>query len=986
MNKTIIIHTENFEKLQDFFKFFNKNYKKNEFSLFLNCKGYYPWQDQEMVKEIQSFSNYYAYPTNLSKTQSIVELVLKTKTEEVIIIDEDNFEFELKKEDLVKTNFLYTERKKLLTKNLDTNYQTIKWFLIDTLSQIKGSDLNKKDDSIDSFRYNQKINDKRFFERIIYVDGGIGDHVMALPFLEKNQEEIHVCCKYDILYKHLNFKSFISWGDSLFGGYRKFVYEYGSSNNSPTIIDAFFGINGEERDENDKLIYNGKKTLVSGLEGKKIALICSSAAKIQGLESNKDWKEVRWLKLVHELQKQNYFVIQVGTKNDNQIPRVNMKFLDKPIEELSYLISVSNLWITVDTFFHHFAASIKPEVGICLTPFYNDHAKHPKVTYIEKDCGKNYSDRRWWMDLQQPERKECMELITVQDVVEKIKIDNETKIISKINVPKTRFDIINSLIEKHNYKSYLEIGVYNPDGCFNKINCEYKVSVDSMVNGEFPVMFKMTSDDFFKQNTEKFDLIFIDGLHLDEQVQKDISNSFNFLNENGTIVLHDCNPPTHYHARENYYDNTTPVGWDWNGTVWKAIVKERCNNPNIFTSVVDTDWGVGIMQKSNNPNQIENLNPEFLFEKFAENRKYYLNLITPEEFVEEYLNEKKKTDIEQIRYSTDFKDSKKKIKIKIYCNDYNFDNCSNWRGRMQYNDIDGVEIEFSNVLDFDITKDINYNIIVMIRPLVNLIGYIRNLKDNGVKVVIDYDDSFPLSFSSKNIVAEMTEVLQIINECDALVTTTERLKHYYYYHSYNENINVMPNVVDKKFISEYKKDNNDKIVLGWFGNSGHYDNLKLIDKTVLKILDEYPNVYLNLYSDSEKIFELFKHPKTNNINYEFNFENFQEKLGEIDINLAPLTENYFSLHKSNIRIILSGYKTIPSIATNFGEYKLLGKDNVILCDSDDDWYYGLKRLIEDNSFRIKIGNNIKNYIENNLVSEKWKKNKYEMFASLIEKN
>lgn len=475
MDKTIIIHTENFEKLQDFFKFFNKNYKKNEFSLFLNCKGHYPWQDQEMVKEIQSFSNYYAYPTNLPKTQSIVELLLKTKTEEVIIIDEDNFEFELKKEDLVKTNFLYTERKKLLTKNLDTNYQTIKWFLIDTLSQIKGSDLNKKDDSIDSFRYNQKINDKRFFERIIYVDGGIGDHVMALPFLEKNQEEIHVCCKYDILYKHLNFKSFISWGDSLFGGYRKFVYEYGSSNNSPTIIDAFFGINGEERDGNDKLIYNGKKTLVSGLEGKKIALICSSAAKIQGLESNKDWKEVRWLKLVHELQKQNYFVIQVGTKNDNQIPRVNMKFLDKPIEELSYLISVSNLWITVDTFFHHFAASIKPEVGICLTPFYNDHAKHPKVTYIEKDCGKNYSDRKWWMDLQQPERKECMNLITVDDVVSRITSGATTNKTALVCIAKNEDNYINEWIDYHKKIGFDDIFIYQNDWNYDITSNNVKV-------------------------------------------------------------------------------------------------------------------------------------------------------------------------------------------------------------------------------------------------------------------------------------------------------------------------------------------------------------------------------------------------------------------------------------------------------------------------------------------------------------------------------
>lgn len=84
------------------------------------------------------------------------------------------------------------------------------------------------------------------------------------------------------------------------------------------------------------------------------------------------------------------------------------------------MVDTCDLWLSVDTFFHHFASAIKPTVGICLTPFFNDHAKHFGVLYIEKNCGKNYWERRWWMDLQQPERKECMDLITINDVLEKI--------------------------------------------------------------------------------------------------------------------------------------------------------------------------------------------------------------------------------------------------------------------------------------------------------------------------------------------------------------------------------------------------------------------------------------------------------------------------------------------------------------------------------------------------------------------------------------
>ena len=95
---------------------------------------------------------------------------------------------------------------------------------------------------------------------------------------------------------------------------------------------------------------------------------------------------------------------------------VDLNFLDQPLPKLASLVDECSLWISVDTFFHHFAASIKPKVGICLTPFYNDLAKHPGVKYIEKDCGKDFSSRKWWLDLQQPERKECMDLIQLEDI------------------------------------------------------------------------------------------------------------------------------------------------------------------------------------------------------------------------------------------------------------------------------------------------------------------------------------------------------------------------------------------------------------------------------------------------------------------------------------------------------------------------------------------------------------------------------------------
>ncbi|MEO8770336.1 MAG: class I SAM-dependent methyltransferase [Ferruginibacter sp.] len=210
-----------------------------------------------------------------------------------------------------------------------------------------------------------------------------------------------------------------------------------------------------------------------------------------------------------------------------------------------------------------------------------------------------------------------------------------------------RYDVINFLSGKINAQNYLEIGVRNPDDNFNLINIKNKYAVDPGFEFESnPVDFKLTSDDFFLQLSEnklsivndiKFDIIFIDGLHLAYQVEKDIFNSIQFLSENGFVVLHDCSPPTEYHAREAYNFVNGPAEGFWNGTTWKAFVKAR----SIYASCcIDSDWGVGILSKKNWPcfNKLTSSeNPYFDFNVFSDKRSEQLNLLSFERFSERFV-------------------------------------------------------------------------------------------------------------------------------------------------------------------------------------------------------------------------------------------------------------------------------------------------------------------------------------------------------------
>ena len=149
-----------------------------------------------------------------------------------------------------------------------------------------------------------------------------------------------------------------------------------------------------------------------------------------------------------------------------------------------------------------------------------------------------------------------------------------------------RIDIINSFIQKYGYKSYLEIGCQY-DQTFKKINVERKVGVDPEVGGTM----KMTSDEYFAQNSEKFDIIFIDGLHHSEQVLKDIDNSLKILNKGGVIVVHDLLPT-------NLEMQLVPrITKAWTGDVWKAWVNLRMNKGNLNMVCIDTDMGCGIIRR-----------------------------------------------------------------------------------------------------------------------------------------------------------------------------------------------------------------------------------------------------------------------------------------------------------------------------------------------------------------------------------------------------
>ena len=150
-----------------------------------------------------------------------------------------------------------------------------------------------------------------------------------------------------------------------------------------------------------------------------------------------------------------------------------------------------------------------------------------------------------------------------------------------------RIAFIQKSISLFNWKKckYLEIGVFDNES-FNSIPLpvKNKFGVDPAQGGNI----RKTSDVFFRTNKNKFNVIFIDGLHEYIQCQKDILNSLKSLKKNGIILIHDLLP-------KNKFVSTVPRKQDiWTGDVWKVAV-ELTNSRNILFKIANIDHGVGIL-------------------------------------------------------------------------------------------------------------------------------------------------------------------------------------------------------------------------------------------------------------------------------------------------------------------------------------------------------------------------------------------------------
>jgi Methyltransferase domain len=175
--------------------------------------------------------------------------------------------------------------------------------------------------------------------------------------------------------------------------------------------------------------------------------------------------------------------------------------------------------------------------------------------------------------------------------------------------------VVRALIQATGARSYLEIGCAE-NLLFDTVETTRKVGVDPAQGGTH----RMTSDAFFVANDETFEVVFIDGLHLYDQVRRDVAHALKVVPSGGWIALHDMFP------RDWIEEHTPQISTSrWTGDPWK-VAFELIHTEGVEFRLLSIDHGVGVVRVLRNSVVLADRRAELTDKRFDWFREHFTEL------------------------------------------------------------------------------------------------------------------------------------------------------------------------------------------------------------------------------------------------------------------------------------------------------------------------------------------------------------------------
>jgi len=251
------------------------------------------------------------------------------------------------------------------------------------------------------------------------------------------------------------------------------------------------------------------------------------------------------------------------------------------------------------------------------------------------------------------------------------------------------------------------------------------------------------------------------------------------------------------------------------------------------------------------------------------------------------------------------------------------------------------------------------------------------------KVIYDIDDGLFLK--------EPFVINNLIRFSDLVVVGGHEL--FNYTKKYNENVILIPTSADLKrysFLNAFRK--GEYVRLGFVGSPSTTKYLRLLLKPLGELAKSHDFELRVISAPSYTVYKPFK----------YLFKNFEKRgvkvklipwslqgefhqLQNIDIGLAPLFDGEWEKYKCGFKVINYMAAGIPPVASDVGEHSHIIQDGVngFLCKNDQQWIEKLRKLIEDENLREKMGANARKTVEEKYSLERNAKNLAKVLAKLF---
>ena len=295
---------------------------------------------------------------------------------------------------------------------------------------------------------------------------------------------------------------------------------------------------------------------------------------------------------------------------------------------------------------------------------------------------------------------------------------------------------------------------------------------------------------------------------------------------------------------------------------------------------------------------------------------------------------------------------------------------------------------------------------------------LKALKDKGVKIIVDVDDSWDLPVSHPfykiwNQRQSAQKVIENIKVADLVTCSTLKLQDKI--RQYNKNTVVLPNALPFGFENYVPNPvPHEKMTFIYVGGSSHLIDIEMLRGKFKRIgsdpfiknnaefvLAGYEPTIIPQYTKREdvnvkeptmvkvrdvwdKMSSVFAETGCHRILPSTDLENYIDYYDQADVALVPLMDTDWNNHKSELKIIEAGCKGIPVICSKVLPYsELYGKEGIMWVETPDDWVKHIRYCVKNPNFVKDMGQKMSEWVRKDYDLYKWSEVRKQVFKSVL---